>query len=139
MRFLGTTCRLSPTPSILSNYHSPQRSSFRAMSAVVNQHASPHQIFADVSALNHYNDFLHPSKNVVNEPPYLIQNRSLVMINSATMDIDLVKILWDHCDHKICADGGANRLFDGLSSTEVAQYIPGIIKYSGNRSGCGDK
>jgi hypothetical protein len=128
MRSLGTTCRLSPTPSILSNYHSPQRSSFRAMSAVVNQHASPHQIFADMSALNHYNDFLHP-----------IQNRSLVMINSATMDIDLVKILWDHCDHKICADGGANRLFDGLSSTEVAQYIPGIIKYSGSRSGYGDK
>jgi hypothetical protein len=93
------------------------------------------QIVDDMTALNHHNDFLVPSKEELNESPSLIQNRSLVIINSATMDIALVKILWDHCDHKICADGGANRLFDGLSPTEVAQYIPGISKYSGNRNG----
>jgi hypothetical protein len=140
-QFISTLCMM------FALCHSSQRSIFRAMFAEVNQHASPHQNFASMTAVNHYNDFLIPSKDVLNRQPNpnpnqdlnefdvhchhrtaLTQNRSLVMINSATMDIELVKILWDHCDHKICADGGANRLFDGLSSIEVAQYIPGIIK-----------
>lgn len=74
---------------------------------------------------NHYNDFLHIECDVGLFTAASTRNRSLVMINSATMDIQLVKHVWKYCDHKICADGGANRLFDGLLSTETDQFIPG--------------
>ena len=122
MRLFGAICRLTHY-----KYQSSQRSSCRAMSAAVNHLASTYQNFDEVVPLNHYNDFLLLREESASKSPTLTQSRSLVMINSATMDIELVKILWNHCDHKICADGGANRLFDGLSSSEVAQYIPGIM------------
>ena len=51
------------------------------------------------------------------------------MINSDTMDVAWAKRLWAHCDFKICADGGANRLYDGLvASGDEHKYIPDMIK-----------
>ena len=51
---------------------------------------------------------------------------SLIMLNSATMDIILVKKLWGYCDYRICADGGANRLFDNMPSELLDRFVPGV-------------
>ena len=53
----------------------------------------------------------------------------LVMVNSETMDATLAQRWWSICEYKICADGGANRLFDGLFlSGEASKYIPDVVK-----------
>ena len=45
------------------------------------------------------------------------------------MDTAWAKRMWHHCEFKICADGGANRFYDGLvASGEVDKYIPDMIK-----------
>lgn len=62
------------------------------------------------------NDTLTPSVSI---------NRSLVIINSNTPSLNnVIKCLWSHCEHKLCADGGANRLYACLSETERSNFIP---------------
>ena len=76
----------------------------------------------------HYNDFLRLNLEEPVVKENLSENSSkcaLVMINSDTMDNHLVRRLWQHCDYRICADGGANRLFDGMKKNQIAYYIPG--------------
>ena len=82
----------------------------------------------------HYNSFLLPN-NVAGDDEMkrsMISTHSrhgLLMINSDTMDTAWAKRMWHHCEFKICADGGANRLYDGLvASGEVDKYIPDMIK-----------
>lgn len=71
----------------------------------------------------HCNDFLceNYAHSVVS------MRYGLVMTNSDTMDASLAKRWWGICNYKICADGGANRLFDGLSS-EASRFIPDMVK-----------
>eukprot|EP01041_Mallomonas_annulata_P011822 gene11822-24787_t len=55
----------------------------------------------------------------------------LVLLNSDAMTIDYVKRLWDVSSIRICADGGANRLFDGcVTDADKTKFIPHYI--------CGD-
>ena len=70
----------------------------------------------------HYNDFLRLDSE---ESAAISEKCALEMINSDTMDNHLVRRLWQHCDYRICADGGANRLFDGMKKNQIAYYIPG--------------
>jgi thiamine pyrophosphokinase len=52
----------------------------------------------------------------------------LVMLNSASYSVELLRTLWDSCGQRLCADGGANRLFDAFSDPlERARYIPNSI------------
>ena len=36
-------------------------------------------------------------------------NYSLIMLNSNSMDIEIIRNIWSSCNYRICADGGANR------------------------------
>lgn len=83
----------------------------------------------EVPLKKHYNDFLRLDGDAspISQDS---SNCALIMLNSATMDISLVKRLWKYCDYRICADGGANRLFDCMPSEEVAQYVPGTAHAS---------
>jgi thiamine pyrophosphokinase len=78
-----------------------------------------------IQPMRHFNDFLSLGEDRERRSRY-----SLVMINSSTMDTDIVRRLWRYCDFKICADGGANRLFDGLKEREgdVSLFIPDVVK-----------
>ena len=87
----------------------------------------------DDHVTRHHNSFLLPDdvtgddelKRAMMSP----QRHGLLMINSDTMDVAWAKRLWAHCDFKICADGGANRLYDGLvASGDEHKYIPDMIK-----------
>lgn len=83
------------------------------------------------SKTNHYNEFLHITENAVKTNSLeLSKSHALIMINSESMDIDLSRRLWDHCEYKICADGGSNRLYDELTKAKISpsRYIPDIIK-----------
>ena len=125
MRLIRCAARLSLSTSFqknyLSSFHYPSRS--RAMLIATDQQATTFNDASDMIVMKHYNNFLTADNHLSGES---LESKSLVMINSATMDIELVRRLWKHCDYKICADGGANRLFDGLSSSEIAEYVPGI-------------
>lgn len=81
----------------------------------------------------HYNHFLLPN-NVAGDDEMKnsmisTHRHGLLMLNSDTMDTAWVKRIWHQCEFKICADGGANRLYDGLvASGDADKYIPDMIK-----------
>ena len=122
MRLIKCAARLSLSTSFQRNYFSSFHNPSRVMLIVTEQQASSVTDASDSITQKHYNNFLSADGQMLGELP---ESKSLVMINSATMDIELVRRLWKYCDYKICADGGANRLFDGLSSSEIAEYVPG--------------
>lgn len=41
--------------------------------------------------------------------------QSLIILNQPITRRDIFEKLWNNCDYRICADGGANRLYDLLS------------------------
>ncbi len=53
---------------------------------------------------------------------------SLVIINSCSPHLSVVvNRLWELCQYKLCADGGANRLFASLNETERSLYVPDYV------------
>jgi thiamine pyrophosphokinase len=77
---------------------------------------------------HHVNSFLSPSEGP--EAP----ERVLIIVNSQDFSGDLMRMLWDRCSHRFCADGGANRLYDWFASgaggsrvSSLDQYIPDTI------------
>ena len=54
-------------------------------------------------------------------------NYCLIMVNSESMDPSIATKLWDNFNVKICADGGANRLYDGLLPEKRGLYLPDFI------------
>jgi len=54
----------------------------------------------------------------------------MVILNSdsATTSMEIAKKLWGQAQHKVCADGGANRLFDAFEEEEErSNYKPDYI------------
>ena len=52
----------------------------------------------------------------------------LILLNSDTFDANIVAEIWNNFSHTICADGGANRLYDcAPSSNDRSKYIPHAI------------
>lgn len=62
---------------------------------------------------------------LLNSPHYL------VLLNSDTFDIHMTKSLWNSFQYKICADGGANQLYDKLfnehDKSALSKYLPDFI------------
>ncbi|KAJ3385194.1 cAMP-dependent protein kinase subunit [Lobulomyces angularis] len=53
---------------------------------------------------------------------------NLIILNQPICKIELLKKLWDAATIKICADGGANRLFDNFTNEEDrSKFIPNYI------------
>ena len=73
---------------------------------------------------------VHCSHFLESETPLNIRY-ALVILNSSCFCLPMVKNIWIRMDKVICADGGANRLFDSLQGTEEqCVLIPNAI--------CGD-
>jgi len=51
----------------------------------------------------------------------------MVILNSPTLKVDLVKRLWNNAELRFCADGGANRLHDSLPEDERSAMLPHSI------------
>lgn len=51
---------------------------------------------------------------------------ALVILNTSLQGID-VKALWQYCGVRVCADGGANRLYSCFSAEDRALYVPDFI------------
>lgn len=80
--------------------------------------SSVHQVISKMAELTHCYDF----RKKCNE-----KKKVLVMVNSRSMNSSFALSLWSSFDTKVCADGGANRLFDGLDPEQVAEYHPDFI------------
>lgn len=60
--------------------------------------------------------------------PVATEKPSLVIINSCSPHLSVVvNRLWDRCQYKLCADGGANRLFASLNEAERSRYVPDYV------------
>lgn len=60
--------------------------------------------------------------------PAPTEKPSLVIINSCSPHLSIVvNRLWERCQYKLCADGGANRLFASLNETERPRYVPDYV------------
>ena len=80
------------------------------------------------AVFRHRNDFLVSGDDDALKREGSNERYALVMTNSATMDVALAKRFWDRFEYRICADGGANRLFDGLSAEDRVRYVPDAVK-----------
>ena len=55
----------------------------------------------------------------------------IVLNNQSVLECrDLLDVVWGHCDMKICADGGANILYDMYveKGSGEAKFLPNLIK-----------
>jgi hypothetical protein len=52
-------------------------------------------------------------------------SRILIILNAPITSLDLVRRLWQSCAVRICADGGANRLYDFLR--EESERRDGVV------------
>jgi hypothetical protein len=48
--------------------------------------------------------------------------QSLIILNQPITRRDIFEKLWNNCDYRICADGGANRLHDLLRESDRERY-----------------
>ena len=60
--------------------------------------------------------FLDGDHNAVNSP-----SANLVILNQPISSFAIFKRIWGHARYRICADGGANRLYDMFSGTSEQQ------------------
>ena len=73
----------------------------------------------------HLNNFLLPRPIQFDN----LNTYSLVLANSDSLGLSqsLLRNIWHDCDATICADGGANRLFDIMIPEERHKYLPDFI------------
>ncbi|KAK7712172.1 thiamine pyrophosphokinase [Botryosphaeria dothidea] len=60
------------------------------------------------------------------------QKPALLILNQPVASIDLLQRLWAHTGYRLCADGGANRLYDTFDALDDAdarrqEFLPTII------------
>lgn len=91
--------------------------------------ASLRRVVSSNMTRHHSNSFL---KKIANETLSATDDESpsrmsMVIINSPYIDFKIVQRLWSASRFKICADGGANRLYFGVQEHERRQYIPDYV------------
>lgn len=72
----------------------------------------------------HTSDYLFSNFAVGNQTEL---KTHLVILNSESFSRKLTIALWNNCNMKVCADGGANRLYDSMSVEERGVYVPQYI------------
>ncbi|KAK8160155.1 thiamine pyrophosphokinase [Phyllosticta citribraziliensis] len=62
-------------------------------------------------------------------PPHQQTKPALLILNQPVSSVDVLERLWAHTAYRICADGGANRLYDtfGDHDTRRDQFLPSEI------------
>ncbi|KAJ9619175.1 thiamine pyrophosphokinase [Taxawa tesnikishii (nom. ined.)] len=58
------------------------------------------------------------------------QKPALIILNQPIADVEILSRLWDHTSYHLCADGGANQLYDLLKAKETtpaSRFLPSII------------
>jgi thiamine pyrophosphokinase len=75
----------------------------------------------------HLNDFLCPALYAGRALPHTPSSNQLLMLNSNSFSARIAKDIWPACGFKVCADGAANRLHDGMVDSERASYVPDFI------------
>jgi hypothetical protein len=86
----------------------------------------------------HENHFLLPVISTTiditenqNRDEFLLSKETydLIILNSDSFDLSLLRRIWPHFRLKICADGGANRLYDLLETSEdKIAHLPDLVK-----------
>lgn len=72
----------------------------------------------------HFSEFLCPNFAVGNQVEF---RTHLLILNSESFSAKLTTTMWNNCNLKVCADGGANRLFDSLTPEQRGVYVPQYI------------
>lgn len=77
----------------------------------------------------HLNDFLLPllGNRIAQAAGITKCSYNVVCLNSPSLPNELLPRLWPHSNLKVCADGGANCLFKGLSAEDRQACIPNFI------------
>lgn len=88
---------------------------------------SLHRCGSSMRVIEHNNEFLHSALSGERANTY-----GLVVLNSEdTAGGDehgaLLARLWSSMSYVICADGGANRLYDWVSPAERWRFVPHVI------------
>jgi thiamine pyrophosphokinase len=98
-----------PLPPPLSN---GERSTLAAHSELLNGN-SMHNLKHQVQHVHALHRILHPCRNA---------NFALIVLNQPLdFPIPFLEQLWLHATWRVCADGGANRLFDALNGNTLLQ------------------
>ena len=67
------------------------------------------------------------------------QNTAVIILNQPIADIELLARIWANTEYRVCADGGANRLFDLFSekdSDDRDSYVRAVSSQSYHRGHC---
>lgn len=81
----------------------------------------------------HLNEFLRTlaSRGPLSSSPSMLpaftSSYHMIILNSPSLDLHASKKLWNVCKTVVCADGGANRLFDNIGVIDRPKFIPHFI------------
>jgi thiamine pyrophosphokinase len=79
-----------------------------------------------VPDLIHFNDFLCCASGPIELGSVPLNN--LIILNSPSYSHGIAECVWHSCKLQVCADGGANRLYDAMNNEEERmKYIPTFI------------
>ena len=78
----------------------------------------------EMSEKLHFSEYLCPNFAVGNQAEF---KTHLLILNSESFSSKLTVSIWNNCNLKVCADGGANRLYDSLTVEERGVYVPQYI------------
>ena len=56
---------------------------------------------------------------------------ALIVLNQPIADLALLARIWENTEYRVCADGGANRLYELFSGKDSGQrdlYVRGTVK-----------
>ncbi|KAK9456506.1 thiamine pyrophosphokinase [Dipodascopsis uninucleata] len=69
-----------------------------------------------------YSSFLLEDYSAKGKEPY-----ALVILNQPIGELEVFKRVWRNASIRVCADGGANRLYESLEESERSQFKPDFV------------
>jgi hypothetical protein len=128
--FLGFFTLISTAANRRLPYALPTTGTSRKLSSFFGMTSTAHSF----QRKSHINEFLRSSSELKasNKNREFTSTYALIVANSETVTAPVIRRIWNNFDYRICADGGANRLFDAIidldPDADRSLYVPNAIK-----------